>query len=89
MTPRSRAEPSHSSSQVFFSEKLDSPIKVSFKIDTFEEFIVIGHMDVANKKEEKKLNKEIKSKDIDSRDVYNNDTIDLNKTESLNIKKVD
>ena len=43
----------------FYSDKLSSPIKVSLRIDTFEQTIVVGNIEIADKKEAKKLDKHL------------------------------
>ncbi|MEK6885914.1 MAG: hypothetical protein AABX17_03035 [Nanoarchaeota archaeon] len=43
----------------FYSDILLRPIKVSMKIDTFEQVVIIGNLDIANSKEEKKLAKDL------------------------------
>jgi len=43
----------------FYSDALSIPIKVSMKIDTFEQIVIIGNLDIANPKEEKKLSKDL------------------------------
>ncbi|MCK5449372.1 hypothetical protein KAI32_00745 [Candidatus Pacearchaeota archaeon] len=48
---------------LFYSDKLEVPIKMSIKIDTFDQTIVVGNMDIANHKDEKKLIKEVGAKD--------------------------
>lgn len=42
----------------FYSEKLGVPIRAAFSIDPLEQKVVVGNMDVATPKEEKKLRKE-------------------------------
>lgn len=43
----------------FYSDILSLPIKISMKINTFEQVIIIGNLDIATPKEEKKLAKDL------------------------------
>lgn len=43
----------------FYSNILSSPIKLAVKIDIFDSTIVIGNIEIASKKEEKKLRRDL------------------------------
>jgi hypothetical protein len=69
-------------SYVFFfvSDVLNLPIKLSVKIDIFEQIIVFGNMTLPSKKEKSKLQKHLGSDD----GISLNSSIDLNKREVAN-----
>ncbi len=44
---------------LFFSDILKTPIKITLKIDVMEKVVIIGSIDIASRKEEKKINKHL------------------------------
>lgn len=49
----------------FLSTTLGVPIKISVRVDHFDEIICVGHMDIATKKEQSKLTKELNTPKTD------------------------
>lgn len=69
-------------SYVFFfvSDVLNLPIKLSVKIDIFEQVIVFGNITIPSKKEKNKLQKHLETKE----GIDLNSSVDLNKQEVIN-----
>lgn len=59
----------------FYSEMIDSPIKISVKINVFEQTVFIGNIDIADKREELKLDKHLSSTSLNNPKAINSQEV--------------